>query len=144
MFFEPKGTSRWFILLCSLAHGNSTNASLLGPIILSLTGSHSLYVTLRTPQMHIHSNLLNNLLALSVAGHLLEQCPPPKNGETWIFFCYFGEIFLWHCYITIKHIKVGISTAEFCNDRILELKFPGSWYPFQSRISLVCAQLPYK
>lgn len=70
MFFKPKGTSWWFILLCSLTQGSSTNASLLGPIILSLTGSWAEYVTLGKPQMHNHSNLLNNLLALSVVGHL--------------------------------------------------------------------------
>lgn len=84
MFCEPKGSSWWFIFLCSLAHGTSTNASLLGSIILSLTGAHSEYVTLRTPQTHTHCNLLHHLLQLSLAGHLLEQLTPQNKGDLFL------------------------------------------------------------
>jgi len=69
------------MFLCSLAHESSTNASLTGPIILSLTDAHSEYVAPRTLQTHYHSNLLHNLLSLSVAGHLLEQLIPHNNGD---------------------------------------------------------------
>lgn len=112
MFFKPKGSLWWFIFLHSLAHGTLTNASLLGPIILSFTGAHSEYVTLRTPWRHIRSNLVHNLLSLSVAGHLFKQLTLQNNGDGKnLFFVPVGEDFLWYCHMTIRHVKYDI-TAE--------------------------------